>query len=232
MAAWLLAACGGPPSGAQATGPKNDPLDDVAPRELYETGAVLAQQGDLVRAEQYLEASIERGYPEDEALPLLVEVCVRASRLRAALEHAVPYLRRHPRDWRLRMLVATIQMALSEWSSARVHLEKVTGQVPAEAPAHYLLGVVEDETGDVVASIPHFRRYLELAPEGEHAEEVRAILATRATTVVPVAPSPTSAAPAAEKEAEADAAAGADTRGEAERGGDPQPVASDDGGNP
>ena len=54
----------------------------------------------------------------------LVRVCIASSRLRAALGHAEPFLRRHPDAWQLRYLVAAIHLALGaagrrRWRAAR-----------------------------------------------------------------------------------------------------------------
>src|SRR5262245_35020149 len=67
-----------------------------SPAALFEQGRVAAARGDSVRAEQYLTLAIERGFPREKALPLLLESCIASSRLRAALDHAESYLREHP----------------------------------------------------------------------------------------------------------------------------------------
>jgi pilus assembly protein CpaF len=81
----------------------SDPLNDIEPSELFRRGVVLAQHGDFVRAEQYLLAARNRGFDEGRVIPPLMEVCVRASRLSAAIGYAEPYLESHPSDWPLRV---------------------------------------------------------------------------------------------------------------------------------
>lgn len=179
--------CVGCPQPQESTtpAPKTDPLEEVSSEQLYATGAQLARQGDLLRSEQYLQAAVARGHPEREVLPLLVEVCVRGSRWRAALQHAEPYLKRNPDDWRLRQVVATIHMALGRADRAVEHLERVTKQVPRAPTPHYLTGVALLRSDDPVlrtAAAEHFERYLHLAPEGKHAEEVRGELSASDST--------------------------------------------------
>lgn len=151
-----------------------DPLRSIAAVELFERGVELARDGDLIRAEQYLTASLRRGYPEDRVVPMLVTVCLAGSRVRAALSYAAPYLDRHPDDAALRQLVATLHLALGNLDRAQAEIEEVLRQHPARASAHYVLGVLlRDERHDLRAAQPHFSRYVELEPNGTHAVEAR-----------------------------------------------------------
>ena len=168
-------ACGGATPRAENQEP--DPLDTVSPEELYRRGNLLLEAGDYIRAEQYLAAAIERGYPEDRAIPLLLRACVEASRLVAALEYARPYLLRNPEQWSLRLLVASIYLGLDEHAQAQRELERILETNPDEPQPHYLLGVLHrDALTDEDRAREHFRRYLALAPDGVHREEASAAL--------------------------------------------------------
>lgn len=144
-----------------------------------------ARQGDSIRAEQYLLAALEEGAPEAEIVPQLVVLCVEASRLRAAVEYAEDYLRSHPGDVSLRFLMATALVALARPDAARVALEEVLRLRPDHASAHYVLGsllldsLLLDSLGRPERAEFHLRRYLELAPDGAHAAELRAWLQSR-----------------------------------------------------
>ncbi|AKF11666.1 tetratricopeptide repeat protein [Sandaracinus amylolyticus] len=176
--------CGGAQTQADET-PVTDPLSTVQPSELYERGVYLAQHEDYIRAEQYLVAAMQRGHDENVVMPTLLAACVRSSRLSAALGYAEPYLERHPEAWSLRLLVATIHMGLGEPADAHAQLMRVVDDQPTEPVAHYMLGVLSrDDLADPAAAIASFQRYLELAPEGEHAAEARASIA-RATSAQP-----------------------------------------------
>jgi predicted Zn-dependent protease len=168
-------ACGGP--AARPEQPVRDPLSTVTPEQLYQHGLFLIGQGDYVRAEQYLAAALDRGYPEARVVPSLVGACVRGSRLSAALGYAEPYLERNPGDWPLRLLVATIRMGLGDVETAHRELLRVTADHPEQPGGYYMLAVLErDALADPAAAREHFHRYLELDPDGEHASEARGAL--------------------------------------------------------
>lgn len=143
---------------------------------LFQRGREAAERGDSVRAEQYLSLALERGYDAGRVLPVLLRVCLASSRLRAALDHAEPYLRDHPEAEALRYLVATIHAGLGQTDEARLALEQLLRTNPNSADAHYLLGIL-DADGNAAAARAHFRDYLDVAPQGEHAAEVRSRLA-------------------------------------------------------
>ena len=165
LCAAIVAACAGPMSGA-AKAP--DPLSGVPAQELFERGIQYKNAGDLIRAEQYLVSAVDRGYPEKDALEPLLEVCVAGSRYQAGLSHAQRHLARHPEDWALRYFTASLYIAVGDVHTARVELERVVGEQPALAEAHYALAILyRDELRDAGAAESAFRRYLELSPNGD-----------------------------------------------------------------
>src|SRR5204863_3868549 len=91
---------------------------------LLERGKAFAAIGDHTRAEEYLAAAIDNGADRREALPLLLDVCIRGGRYRSAIQHAENHLRRHPHDVRTRLMVATLYTALDEPKHARAELER------------------------------------------------------------------------------------------------------------
>lgn len=177
--ACVTAACGAsaPPSDRPAM---PDPLADVEAEDLFAHGAALAQQGDGVRAEQYIVAAIERGFSVEEALPLLIQVCVASDRLSSALSHAEPQLREHPDRWPLRHVIGTLYLGLGRVDDAQRELERVVAQAPNAAMPHFHLGMLLYENrGDREAARPFLARYLELDPEGRHVAEARSVLTSR-----------------------------------------------------
>ena len=154
-----------------------DPLLSVGAEELYRDGERMAQAGDPLRAEQYLNAAIQRGYPAQRALPLLLRVCIASSRLGVALQYATPYLQLHPEDYRLRYLVAAVQIGLGRASEARMELMRVVRDAPDFAEAHYLLGVLlRDHLNDSEGAAQAFTTHQRLKPDGLHGAEVSAWL--------------------------------------------------------
>lgn len=169
----LLAACG------RAASTETNTADSalVSQREsaeLMNRARVFAANGDYTRAEQYLSLAAESGRPDAEVTPLLIDVCVKDQRYRAALQYAQDYLRRHPRAYRLRFVEATLLSALGDVGRAREELEKVLHVSPQHADAHYSLAVLlRDDLGNHLEADQHFRSYLRLAPRGAHTEEAR-----------------------------------------------------------
>jgi tetratricopeptide (TPR) repeat protein len=160
--------------------PSVDALDRVPPEQLYQRGELLSRSGDLLRAEQYVSAAVARGYPERAALPLLLRVCVASSRFGLALQHAAPYLQHHPDDYRLRYLVAAVQLGMNRVDAAQRELERVLRDAPDYADAHYLLGVILRDHGDEAGAAAHFDAQQRLDPDGLHGAEVAAWLRERA----------------------------------------------------
>lgn len=179
----LLSACAGAAARDASTlhaAPDEDPLANVEAAQLFHDGEALAARGDLVRAEQYLAAAIRHGYPQERVLPVLLRVCLSSSRLGAALQHATPYLRLHPSDYRLRWVVASVLIGLGRYDQARVELLRVLTNAPEHAEAHYLLGLLlRDHYNDDDAAAPHFEAHLRLAADGLHGAEVAAWLRER-----------------------------------------------------
>jgi tetratricopeptide (TPR) repeat protein len=94
--------------------------------------------------------------------------------LRSALNYAEPELRLRPDDAELRYLVASIHLGLGQRDEARDELEQLLRINPMHAAALYLLGVMEaDDFGDDVSARTHFQGYLDVAPNGKHAGEIR-----------------------------------------------------------
>ncbi|HEY2736310.1 MAG TPA: tetratricopeptide repeat protein [Polyangiales bacterium] len=163
-----------------------DPLDRIDPSALFARGERLAKQGDPIRAEQYLSASLDRGFPAVRALPLLLRVCIASSRLAVALQYATPYLRLHPDDYHLRYLVAAVQLGLGRPEESKRQLELVLQDAPDYADAHYLLGIVlRDHLQQGERAAEEFALHQQYSPRGLHGAEVAAYLRERARADAP-----------------------------------------------
>jgi tetratricopeptide (TPR) repeat protein len=142
---------------------------------LFSQGVAAADRGDSVRAEQYLSLALDRGYPRARALPVLLKICLASSRLRAALDHAEPYLREHPEQDALRFLVANIHVGLGQQEQALAELDRLLRHNPGFEDAHFLRGALLLEA-EPTQAIEAFRAYLDAAPHGGHAPEARSRL--------------------------------------------------------
>lgn len=147
-------------------------LSDV---QLLELADVLTRSGDSLRAQQYLLMAQKRGASGAEVLPRLLSLYIADGQHRLAIEHADAYLQRHPRDVRVRELLAALYAAVGYTDQAVKHYEWVVEHEPARAQAHYALAsLLRELNAEHVRIDHHFRAYLSLAPQGEHAEEARA----------------------------------------------------------
>jgi tetratricopeptide (TPR) repeat protein len=150
------------------------------PQLLVEKARAFAAVGDFARAEQYLTLAQEQGAPDANVLPLLLDVCVRDQRYRAAIQHVHEHLRHHPSAHKLRFVLSSLYAAIGHVEAARRELERALGGEPDNAGAHYALAVLlRDDAGDFARADEHFREYLRLEPAGPHAEEASESLLTR-----------------------------------------------------
>jgi Tfp pilus assembly protein PilF len=113
-------------------------------------------------------------------MPLILEACIRDQRFRAAIDHGQNYLKRHPNDHAVRLLMSSLHGVLGETDVARRELETVVEAEPNWSQAHYALAVLmRDELGDHAAADRHFREYLRLEPNGAHRAEAADSLLAR-----------------------------------------------------
>lgn len=177
IAALGTVGCGSPARGEEMRANVQTFERDQRPERLVELGKAFAQVGDLTRAEQYLSSALDNGADGHVVVPLLLRVCIRDGRYRAALEYGEGHLRKHPNDARTRFVVATVYSGIGDADSAKSHLERVVLERPLEAEAHFALAVLMRESfKDPVTADRHFREYLRLSPGGSHAEEAQASL--------------------------------------------------------
>lgn len=166
------------PSGC-VSGPRPDPNTPVEKAkcpsaELVVQGRRAASRGDAVRAEQYLAMALEQGADSRQVMPVLLRACVKSSHLRAALNHADPYLLDHPDDDSLRYLVATIHLGLGQVTSARRELGLLLQRNAQNSDAHYLFGILDTATDSESA-----RGHFELAQANSKDQEQRIEIQSR-----------------------------------------------------
>jgi tetratricopeptide (TPR) repeat protein len=145
--------------------------------KLFERGRAFAAVGDHTRAEQYLSMALDAGADPAKVLPLLLRACVEGERYLVALQFARTELRRNPGDARLEFVVASLEAAVGDQKKALAELRALTAKDPDDAEAHFALAaIVRDGQGDPDEADLHFREYLRISPEGQHAGEARASL--------------------------------------------------------
>lgn len=155
-------------------------VEQATSADLVRGGRYFAQNGDLLRAEQYFATALERGADAAEVLPMLLRVCVAGSRYAAALRYAEANLDARPTDTSLWITTATLAISLNQADKARDLLTRLLQRRDDVADAHFLLAVVHRDYGSQRdLSTAEFERYLALAPNGTHAAEAREALVQR-----------------------------------------------------
>jgi tetratricopeptide (TPR) repeat protein len=183
LIASLLAISGSACAGSQlpAAAPASD-APALSTTQLMEIARELERRGDSLRAEQYWMEALDRGAPADDVLPHLFTAYVRDRQYRLAAQRAEDHLRRHPSSTRVRLLLAALYQAVDDYAQAVRQYRSVVRAEPTRADAHYALATALVEEGqDRASADEHFRRYLELAPNGLYAERAQAALLKEVT---------------------------------------------------
>lgn len=151
--------------------------NEQSPAKLSARGRAFAAMGDTTRAREYFDAALEAGGDERVLTPLLLAVCVRDGRYRLAIDYAEQFVRKHPRDPRMRFVLGTLRAGVGEPIAAEAEFAKVIASSPDNPAAHYALAVLlRDQRDDPLGADQHFRAYLQLQPDGEHSEEAKSSL--------------------------------------------------------
>lgn len=153
----------------RAQPPPSDPIASTPAAELRAKGLAYARRGDLTRAQQYLSAAQAKGFDERVIVPELVKICIAASRLRAALAFAEPYVDKHPEDAGMNYVVGTIHLALGDLQRASSHLTGALQPSHIMIDAAYSLALIAIEEGRTSEARKHLKHYLHAAPEGQFA---------------------------------------------------------------
>lgn len=152
-------------------------VETLSAEALFQRGLDARRVGDNTRAEQYLAAALEHGYPAKKGFPVLLDLCLATDRFDTALYYARARLLHQPHDWTLRYLVATLHLAAGQEGRAIPEIERLIDEEPRRSEPHYLHAVVaRDHLRDSRLAAHDFRQYLALAPTGPHAAEARAFL--------------------------------------------------------
>jgi len=159
--------------------PPATPQREAAPltqSQLIEVASALDQRGDLVRAEQYWTLALAQGAQPKHVLPPLMAACLRDRQYRLALQYGNDQLRRHPNDDKLRLLTGTLHEAVGDYPAAVEQYQAVLQQQPTRADVHYLLAQALQKGGAHAQADLHYRKYIELEPNGAYAERAQASL--------------------------------------------------------
>jgi predicted Zn-dependent protease len=150
-----------------------DPLTRTTAQVLFDRGRAFARHGDHIRAEQYLTAAIERGLDSRLVIEPLMRVCIDSARYGTALRHGRDHLVRHPDDWSMRMLVASLLGAIDRPDEQQFELERVIAERPDEPAPYFALAQRLLADGESAGARVALRMYLRISPRGSHARTAR-----------------------------------------------------------
>lgn len=177
-----IALCASGCAGSQLRVATPEEGQQLTTAQLIEVARELERRGDSLRAEQYWMEALDRGAPADVVLPHLFKAYVRDRQYRLAAQRAEDHLRRHPNSTRVRLLLAALYQAVDDYPQAVRQYRAVVRHEPQRADAHYALATALVEEGhDRSGADEHYRRYLELAPNGAYAERAQAALLKEVT---------------------------------------------------
>lgn len=149
----------------------------LSSQQLLEVAAELERRGDFQRAEQYLVHALDQGADEDVVMPMLLSVYIGDRQYRLAAQRCEQFLRHHPERRELRLMLAALYEATGEYDNAVRQYELVLRAEPDHAKTHFALGtVLQEQSPNRSSATRHFKRYLQLAPKGEHAAQAKAAL--------------------------------------------------------
>ena len=164
---------------AHVNAPAREPERPLGAEQLLVVARAAEQLGDRLRAQQYLMSALRAGAEARRVLPWLLSLYVADNQYRLAIDTAREYLRVHPRDSGMRMLLAGLYEATELEVGALEQYERVIASAPNEPRAHFALASLLRERGrEPGRADEHFRAYLSLDPRGENADEARAALLT------------------------------------------------------
>ena len=164
---------------AHVSAPASEPERPLEAEQLLVVAGAAEQLGDRLRAQQYLMSALRAGAEPRRVLPWLLRLYVADSQYRLAIDTTREYLRVHPRDTGMRMLLAGLYEATELEVGALEQYERVIASAPDEPRAHFALASLLRERGrEPGRADEHFRAYLSLDPRGENADEARAALLT------------------------------------------------------
>jgi predicted Zn-dependent protease len=182
----LLAGCATTTT-ASSTGPTPDPNASPLEKKLaanpndaevnFQLGEDAESHGDLLRAEQYYLRAEALKYDSDKVVPRIIRVLTTAHRYGEALDRCERRLSVKPGDRSTRYVEAALLVALDRPHEAERDLNAMIAEQPKDPEPYLALGRIYKDAKDGERAKQMFHKYLELAPDGEHAAQVRFELA-------------------------------------------------------
>jgi predicted Zn-dependent protease len=184
---WVLLLAGCATTSVSKEGPTPDPNASPLEKKLaanpndaavnFQLGEDAESHGDLLRAEQYYLRAEALKYDPDLVTPRIIRVLTTAHRYGEALDRCQRRLSIKPNDRATRYVEAALLVALDRPHEAERDLNAMIAEQPKDPEPYLALGRIYKDAKDGERAKQMFHKYLELAPDGEHAAQVRFELA-------------------------------------------------------
>jgi CheY-like chemotaxis protein len=140
------------------------------------SSAALAATGAAAKAEPAAEATAETPSAAELRRKCIEVDADGRGRARAVAAACRPALDADPQDASLMVILARAEIDRGRLGEARALARRALAADPTRAEAYVYLGTAEQEAGKVEEARAAYKKYVELAPDGRFAREIRAIL--------------------------------------------------------
>lgn len=151
-------------------GPAVPPAD---PAQLTAWGAELEERGALAEAVEMYRAALAAGGPQAEWCFQLAELLYRLGHCEAALERYYVALELDEEFVEARVNLGCVLLEQQQCELALAAFQGALQTYEAYPDAHYHLARTLDQLGRGPQAVPHWQRFLELAPDSPWSEEAR-----------------------------------------------------------
>jgi len=142
--------------------------------QLFLKGCTFDDENELGKAEDYYRKALSLAPTLASARTNLGNILHRQGKLKEAQEEYELALETEPSQTEARFNLSNVFDDLNETELAIAEMRRICTENPDFAPAHFNLGLILKRLGGLKQARNHFKKYLELAPDSQWANEAKA----------------------------------------------------------